>query len=72
MARTKILFNLVKNLHLEENIQFVGRVSEEEKVRLYQRAWLFMNPSFMEGWGITSIEANACAQRLSLKRTWST
>lgn len=25
-----------------------------------QQAWVFANPSSMEGWGITSIEANAC------------
>jgi glycosyltransferase involved in cell wall biosynthesis len=25
-----------------------------------QRAWVFVNPSMMEGWGITTIEANAC------------
>ena len=32
-----------------------------EKIKLYQKAWVFVNPSFMEGWGITTIEANACA-----------
>ena len=25
-----------------------------------QRAWLAVNPSFVEGWSITNIEANAC------------
>lgn len=39
---------------------FVGKVSEEEKVRLLQSAWVVVNPSSMEGWGLTVIEANAC------------
>jgi glycosyltransferase involved in cell wall biosynthesis len=56
----KTLLDLVKKLDLVEKIKFVGRVSEEVKVALYQQAWVFMNPSLMEGWGITSIEANAC------------
>lgn len=54
------LVKLVQKLAMEKHITFVGRVSEEEKTKLYQQAWVFVNPSFMEGWGITSIEANAC------------
>jgi len=52
------LKKLVKKLDV--NIQFLGKVTEKKKVELYQKAWVFVNPSFMEGWGITSIEANAC------------
>jgi glycosyltransferase involved in cell wall biosynthesis len=55
------LRQLVSELALEERITFAGRVTASEKVSLLQRAWLFVNPSFMEGWGITTIEANACA-----------
>lgn len=51
---------LVKKLKLEKHITFTGAVTEQEKVQLYQRAWVFVNPSFMEGWGMTTIEANAC------------
>ncbi|HYE22140.1 MAG TPA: glycosyltransferase, partial [Verrucomicrobiae bacterium] len=54
------LKKLVKDLGLD-GIEFKGRVSEEEKVGLLQRAWVFVNPSYIEGWGITTIEANACA-----------
>lgn len=42
-------------------VEFVGRVTEEEKLKLYQSAWATVNPSAMEGWGITSIESNMCA-----------
>lgn len=54
------LRRLAKKLNIEKHIKFVGKVSEAEKIKLYQKAWVFVNPSFMEGWGITSIEANAC------------
>lgn len=56
----KNLIKLVNKLQLGEYFKFAGRVSEQEKVNLYQKAWVFVNPSLMEGWGITTIEANAC------------
>ncbi len=43
-----------------DRIQFTGQVDNEEKVRLLQSSWVLVNPSFMEGWGIVAIEANAC------------
>ncbi len=54
------LKNLTEELGLDSQVQFLGKVSDEEKVQLMQRAWVFVNPSMMEGWGITTIEANAC------------
>ncbi len=41
-----------------KNIQFFGRVSEGKKIELMQKAWVFINPSFKEGWGIVNIESN--------------
>lgn len=43
-----------------EKVKFLGRVSETQKVKLFQKAWVFVNPSLMEGWSITTLEANAC------------
>lgn len=54
------LIKLAKKIGIFDAIGFIGKVSEKEKIRLYQKAWIFVNPSFMEGWGITTIEANAC------------
>ncbi len=54
------LEQLVKQFKLENYVEFAGRVSEANKIRFYQQAWVAVNPSSMEGWGITSIEANAC------------
>lgn len=56
----KKLQKFADRLNISEKIKFLGKVSEEEKISLYQKAWVFVNPSFMEGWGITTIEANAC------------
>jgi len=56
----KNLIKLARKLKVEKNITFTGKVSEKEKINLYQKAWLFVNPSLIEGWGITTIEANAC------------
>jgi len=50
----------VAHLKLERQVDFLGKVSEEEKRRILQGAWVCVNPSMMEGWGITVIEANAC------------
>lgn len=55
--RLKLLANRLK---LRPAIDFVGHVTDAQKIALYQRAWVFVNPSLMEGWGITTIEANAC------------
>ncbi len=54
------LKKLTENLGLTGSVSFLGKVTEEEKIKLMQRAWAFVNPSYIEGWGITVIEANAC------------
>lgn len=54
------LVRLAKSLGVDKHIVFTGKVTDEEKVELYQKAWVFVNPSLIEGWGITTIEANAC------------
>ena len=45
---------------LEVTITCLKEVSEEEKVSILQRAWVFVATSMKEGWGISVIEANAC------------
>lgn len=54
------LEKLAQKLHVERQVKFYGKVSEQEKIDLYKKAWIFVNPSMMEGWGLTVIEANAC------------
>jgi glycosyltransferase XagB len=53
------LKKLVTDLNIENSVTFYGRVSEQEKAKLLARSWAAIQPSQMEGWGITVIEANA-------------
>jgi len=55
--REKAIYELVKK---EEGIQFLGTIDELTKRSLYQKSWVFVNPSLMEGFSMTAIEANAC------------
>jgi glycosyltransferase involved in cell wall biosynthesis len=41
-------------------VKYLGKVTEEEKVKLYQKAWVVLSTSYIEGWGMTVVEANAC------------
>jgi glycosyltransferase involved in cell wall biosynthesis len=51
---------LAAELGLGPSVQFLGRVSEEEKLRLLRSSWANVFPSCKEGWGITNVEAAAC------------
>ncbi len=52
------LQKLVMQLHLEKHVVFYGKVSEEMKAQLLAESWVMVQPSQIEGWGITVIEAN--------------
>jgi glycosyltransferase involved in cell wall biosynthesis len=54
------LEGLVAELGLDGAVRFLGRVSEEEKLRLLRSSWANVFPSCKEGWGITNVEAAAC------------
>jgi glycosyltransferase involved in cell wall biosynthesis len=51
------LFELSKN---REDIVFTGYLSDEKLVEYYNKASLFVFPSFFEGFGIPPLEAMAC------------
>jgi glycosyltransferase involved in cell wall biosynthesis len=55
------LERLVALHRLERAVVFHGFVSEERKIDLMRAAWANVFPSPKEGWGITVIEAAACA-----------
>ncbi len=54
------LEKIAEKIRITPAVTFTGRLNEEEKIALYQSAWVCVQPSFFEGWGITAIEANAC------------
>jgi glycosyltransferase involved in cell wall biosynthesis len=55
------LERLAASLDLGHRARFLGRISEEDKVSLLRRSWALAFASPKEGWGITNLEAAACA-----------
>lgn len=55
------LERLARSLDLGDRVRFLGFVSESEKLALLRRAWALALASPKEGWGITNLEAAACA-----------
>jgi len=53
------LRELVTNLGLSDQVHFLGRVSDSDKIKLYRNSRLLLNPSVREGYGICVIEANS-------------
>jgi glycosyltransferase involved in cell wall biosynthesis len=54
------LMQLSESLNLSGKIKFFKKVSENKKISLLSQSWVSIQPSQVEGWGITVIEANAC------------
>jgi glycosyltransferase involved in cell wall biosynthesis len=54
------LHELVADLDAHDWVRLAGRVSDEELVSLYRRAWVVASASTAEGWGMTITEAAAC------------
>jgi len=52
---------LARSLDLGQRVRFLGRISEQEKLSLLRRSWALLFASPKEGWGITNLEAAACA-----------
>ncbi len=51
------LDRLVKELRLENKVEFLGMVSGKEKYQLYKNAWVFVSPSHSEVIGMVNLEA---------------
>lgn len=51
------LMKIVKEKNLQDEVRFLGFVSNEDKNRLYQAASLFIYPSLYEGFGLPVLEA---------------
>jgi glycosyltransferase involved in cell wall biosynthesis len=53
-------FAIVEELGLDQWVHFVGRVSSEDLLYLYNGAELLAHPAFYEGFGLPPLEAMAC------------
>lgn len=54
------LRQLATSLGVADAVEFTGFVTEERKHELLQQAWLGVQTSTIEGWGLGVIEAGAC------------
>jgi glycosyltransferase involved in cell wall biosynthesis len=55
------LEKMAASLDLADRVRFLGRIDEVQKLALLRRAWALLFASPKEGWGITNLEAAACA-----------
>ena len=53
-------FAVVDELELDDRVHFVGRVSSEDLLYLYNAAEMLAHPAFYEGFGLPPLEAMAC------------
>ena len=51
------VFTLVDELQLEQDVRFVGQVSQRDLVLLYNAATVHVHPAFYEGFGLPPLEA---------------
>lgn len=54
------LLHLVKNNNIEKRVDFLGRVSDKEKVKLYQKCKIYIQPTNFEGFGMAIAESMLC------------
>lgn len=54
------LIRQAHELGIDSAVTFGGRAEDEVRDRLLAEAWLTVNPSAGEGWGLSVLEANAC------------
>jgi glycosyltransferase involved in cell wall biosynthesis len=50
----------ISSIDAQSWIRLAGRVSDEELLSLYRKAWLVASASIAEGWGMTLTEAAGC------------
>jgi len=65
------VFSFLGIKNLPDNIVFTGYVDDIELVNLYNKASIFIYPSFFEGFGIPPLEAQACGTPVICSNTTS-
>ncbi len=54
------IFNILDKLNLKDDVIFTGYVPNDDLVKLYNTADMFVYPSLYEGFGLPPLEAMAC------------
>ena len=53
------LRDYVNSNHLQTNVEFLGKISDQDRNNLYSKCHFLIHPSFKEGFGLTVLEAAA-------------
>jgi len=67
--KKEMLLKLKEKLNLS-NVEFLGKVNETEKIKLYRDAFIYILPTWFEGYGITILEAMASGTPVISYNTW--
>ncbi len=59
-AERQRLESEIRRMGAGDFVHLLGRISDQDLIALYQRAWLLTAASESEGWGMTITEAAAC------------
>ncbi len=70
-SSTDVQKGLIREFGLQDSVKFLGEVSEEDLVVLYNLADVFVFPSFYEGFGLPVLEAMACGTPVVTSNTSS-
>lgn len=54
------VYDKIKKLNLEKKIILTGSISDEEKIKLYHRSKIYVQPTSYEGFGMAIAESMAC------------
>jgi glycosyltransferase involved in cell wall biosynthesis len=54
------LYSFVEKLELINDVVFIGRVSDEEKVRMFKECKIYIQPTSYEGFGMAIAESMSC------------
>jgi glycosyltransferase involved in cell wall biosynthesis len=62
------VYKKVIELNLIGNVIFMGRISDKEKIEMYQKCKMYVQPSFFEGFGLAIAEGMACGAPIVTSR----
>lgn len=54
------IISKINHLGIYKYVTILGEISDDLKIELLNKAWVYITTSSKEGWGLTVIEANAC------------
>lgn len=59
----------VASNNIDDKVKFLGRVSDEEKIKLYQNCRIYIQPTSFEGFGMAIAESMLCGAPVITSRT---